>query len=158
MGLMALWKQWFISAAMPSQLWTLIGLLARREGGDRPIGMLATCIRILHPWLRGTYGNRWLQANPREYAFEAQGRSALSAAWCYLCLAEIANHACADGEGLPHAGRRQAPAACRHGERTAAQVVWGTLHSHRVADRSPQARHAHAHGAAHQRHPHGAHS
>ena len=61
-ALIAMWRQWLACGSTPTQFWIVIGLLAKREGGDRPSGILATCIRILYRWLRRTYGNDRLHA------------------------------------------------------------------------------------------------
>ena len=49
---------------------TLIILLPKVGGGDRPVAILATVVRALSRLLRRSYGNTWIQQNHRDYFLE----------------------------------------------------------------------------------------
>jgi len=75
----------------PQQIDLLIILLIPKEaGGDRPIGLFPTAIRVLNRWLRRTYGEAWRKKNSREYLFGTRGKGTTVANWIMAAGAEYA--------------------------------------------------------------------
>ena len=64
-------------------------LLPKTDGGLRPIGLLATYIRV---WMRCRRYNiaTWRAANHRDYLFGGKGKGAQRAAWMQAVRAETA--------------------------------------------------------------------
>lgn len=51
----------------------LVALIPKPTGGDRPIGIFPTCIRIISKLLRRSYGVKWLEKHNRDYMYGAKG-------------------------------------------------------------------------------------
>ena len=91
--LISLWKAMVCTARVPECIsLTLVALLPKQGGGDRPVGIMPTICRVLHRLLRRSYGKQWLQKNERGYRYGKTNASALHCAWRQAALAEYAHH------------------------------------------------------------------
>lgn len=90
--LMLLWKCIPRFASMPVQVQLLIiALISKATGpGKRPIGLIATLVRLMNRWLRMTYGESWRVENDRSYFFGIKGRGSIVCAWRQSAFAEYA--------------------------------------------------------------------
>jgi len=85
------WKAILRLGLLPSQIRLLIMLLIPKDvGGDRPIGLFPSPIRLLSRWMRGTYGEQWRVANDRSYFYGARSRGATVCSWMVAAMAEYA--------------------------------------------------------------------
>ena len=57
----------------------LVALLPKPDGGDRPIGLFPTFLRVLSRWYRRRLGQRWLAITDSPVHFGTSGRST---PWC----------------------------------------------------------------------------
>ena len=58
-------------------------LLDKPEGGKRPIGLLASLVRVWER-LRRSYANEWLAAHPRAYDWASKGKTSEMAVWVQM--------------------------------------------------------------------------
>ena len=58
----------------------MIALLPKPTGGTRPIGIFASCLRIIGRWARWKIAVHWERSNPRPYWFAERDRS------CEMCV------------------------------------------------------------------------
>eukprot|EP00973_Karenia_brevis_P065411 9087535-Karenia_brevis.AAC.1 len=79
----------FIPAALA---YLLIALIPKASGGERPIGIFPSFLRIMSKVIRMTYCKKWLAKNDRSYLFGRKGRSALTCVWQKALLAEHATY------------------------------------------------------------------
>ena len=90
-SLLLIWLAMLRMGAAPEIIELLIVLLLpKATGGDRPIGLFPTCIRVLNRWLRTTYGEMWRAANDRDYFYGSKGKGALVCNWRVAAFAEYA--------------------------------------------------------------------
>ena len=81
----------FRLACVPNKLALLIiVLLPKPDGGNRPIGILATCIQIIARWCRWKFASRWELGNPRQYWFGESGKACDLCVWRQSMRAEYA--------------------------------------------------------------------
>ena len=87
----ALIRAMFRLACVPTSLALLIiVLLPKPDGGNRPIGIFATCIRIIARWSRWKFASRWELGNPRQYWFGESGKACDLCVWRQSMRAEYA--------------------------------------------------------------------
>ena len=58
-------------------------LLDKPGGGKRPIGLLASLVRVRER-LRQPYANEWLSAHPRAYDWASKGKTSEMAVWAQM--------------------------------------------------------------------------
>ena len=90
-ALVAIWRAMFWLGTPPHLLKMLIFvLIPKPAGGDRPIGLLPSLVRVLNRWLRRQYGEIWRKSNERTYFFGTKHRSTLALSWRMSAAAEYA--------------------------------------------------------------------
>ena len=78
-----------LHGVMPTQLsLLLVVLIPKTEGGERPIGIFPTVLRLLDRWYRWSYGAQWLKRQPSRGFFGARGSTVEDAVWRQGLLAE----------------------------------------------------------------------
>ena len=70
----------------------LITLIPKTDGGERPIGIFASFIRITSRRIRYIYGNIWVRLYDRSYIYGRKGKSALHSIWFHALLTEHATY------------------------------------------------------------------
>lgn len=78
---------------VPEQVeWLFIAFIPQALGGERPIGIFTSFIRVVSKIIRLTYSSIWLRLNDRQYIYGRKGRSAITCAWRHSFLAEHATY------------------------------------------------------------------
>ena len=72
----------------------IVALIPKPLGGERPIGLFPTILRVLTRWLRRTCGRYWLAANVRPQFFGRAGNTVEQCVWMQSALTA---HASATG-------------------------------------------------------------
>ena len=86
-----LWRAFLELALFPRQLsLLLIALLPKITGGDRPVGLFPSPIRLLGRWLRRGVGEEWRQAHSRPFFFGSKGAGSETCVWRALAISEYA--------------------------------------------------------------------
>ena len=86
-----LWRAILELAMFPRQLsLSLIALLPKSAGGDRPISLLPSPIRLLGRWLREGIGEEWRQSCGRPFLFGSRGAGSETCVWRALAISEYA--------------------------------------------------------------------
>jgi hypothetical protein len=71
-----------LDAVVPVQMQLLIVvLIPKAAGGERPIGIFPTIMRLLDRWFRWSYGAQWLQRQCLEPFYGQRGRTVEDAIW-----------------------------------------------------------------------------
>ena len=83
---------WILNLAeIPEAIATiLISLLPKAEGGTRPIGIIATLLRVFLRWARPRWGISWEKQNSRAYWHSQRGRSCERCTWRLSLYGEYA--------------------------------------------------------------------
>ena len=68
----------------------MVALLPKPTGGDRPIGIFPTCLRVWTKWLQPLYAGAWEKANPRAFFYGEEDKSCDQAVWIQAATAEAA--------------------------------------------------------------------
>ena len=80
-------------ASLPSLVRLLkVVLLPKPDGGDRPIGLFASVIRVWAKFLFAQHVGPWQARNARPYFFGEQGKTCEDAVWLHSALAEYAQY------------------------------------------------------------------
>ena len=76
---------------LPASLdWLIVALIPKTDGGERPIGICPSPLRLMSKLIRGSYGKFWATKNDRPYLFGKKGKSALACVWRKSLMAECA--------------------------------------------------------------------
>ena len=62
------------------------------KGGERPIGIFPSFVRVISRIIRYKYGRFWLQQNDRPFLYGRKGRSALQCVWRQAAICEHATY------------------------------------------------------------------
>ena len=89
--LIAIMELMFLGALIPSQMaLLLVVLIPKASGGERPIGIFPTVLRLLDRWFRWSYGAQWLRGQPADPFYGQRGRTVEDAIWRQGLLTEWA--------------------------------------------------------------------
>ena len=89
LALLILTKFMLLSGRMPKKIALLIVVLIPKvEGGQRPIGIFPTVLRLLDRWYRWQYGANWLSKQDGGSFYGCKGRTVEDAVWRQALLGE----------------------------------------------------------------------
>ena len=90
--LLAIWLAMLRSGHVPRCVaFVVISLLPKPAGGDRPVGLFASVVRVVDPFLRRTYGARFLRNKIPCHWYGVKGKCTQQAAWTRLTAARMAS-------------------------------------------------------------------
>ena len=76
---------------LPAALdWLIVALISKTDGGERPICIFPSPLRLMSKLIRGSYGKHWATKQDRPYLFGKKGKSALACVWRKSLFAEFA--------------------------------------------------------------------
>jgi hypothetical protein len=87
LAIIDIWRRMMSSCQVPGGADLLIvALIPKPLGGERPIGIFPSILRVLTRWLRRTLGRQWLAANARPQFYGRAGHTAEQCVWMQSAL------------------------------------------------------------------------
>ena len=88
---MVIWRAMLLRGHTPAAIASIVmALIPKEEGGERPVAVLASTVRMFTRWLRRTYGAAWAASTSRAYVYGVKGATAITCVWRVAALAEWA--------------------------------------------------------------------
>ena len=88
-SLMELCRFMLLTGCIPKQFaLLLVVLIPKPEGGERPIGIFPSVLRIVDRWFRWQYGAAWIRQNASSAFYGTRGQTVEDAVWRQGLLAE----------------------------------------------------------------------
>ena len=74
MAFLTICRVMLLLGLLPKALdWIIIALIPKSEGGERPIGISPSPLRLMSKLIRGTYGNWWAEKHDRPFIYGRKG-------------------------------------------------------------------------------------